>query len=643
MKIKQSCCADARAHERKSSACMPDLSGHAEPAWNLSQAVIFAFLLLTLLPSSPAEAQPVYDIQYGNLDFPDARKIHKKGNLGQTAGSRTLYSNVVTVEGQQIDCILTTASITNGYFQYPTGFCPGTIPFDFREVQNCPNRDTSVVSLYSNEDRFFTPTFFFETGGGSCRFKFEFILGNSYDDATDKGQPVILKNVMVNSYDIDGNVDCLTPNPSLNQYNDFSGFNAAARATPGTSIIPQYNTTTGMTRFQSISNCNKRDIMDPATRIRVEYNFLQEFEVVVGMTGRGRAFFFLDFGQGPIWTPQYLGAPVLDLNTAAFGDGYNNITTMCSAPEKLSKGTSNILSVNNSISELIIAVSASDIKDGNAEIITPDINNSSAYVKLGSPFSGTVNFTLNSVGYKVDKTESGGIRKMVFTRSNGSTMTDLQAETLIDALLYYNSVNSIGQRRFTIWLREGQVTSTFAFFEIYGGCIVLGSGTSVFTARQENSSVLLRWETSIEQKTDQFSIERSTDGAGWETIHRIVVKPGGNATLFHVYHDRPSLGGVYYYRLIETDLNGIRRSSPQRVVRFERDRKGPLIFPNPTENGRFRLLLDEKGMVRIFDSRMVYIWGKELGAGIHMIDFSGFSKGIYHLQAAGVTQRFILR
>ncbi len=643
MKIKQSCCAPVRAHERKSSAYMLDHSRHADTAWNPFRALIFLFPLLTCLNASQTTAQPVYDIQYGNLDFPDARKVHKKGTFGQTAGSRTLYTNVVTVEGQQIDCIITTVSITNGYFQYPTGFCTGTIPFDFREVQNCPNRDTSVVSLYSNEDRFFTPTFFFETGGGSCRFKFEFILGNSYNDATDKGQSVILKNVMVNSYDIDGNVDCANPNPSLNQYNDFSGFNAAARATPGTNIIPQYNTASGMTRFQSISNCNKRDITDPATRIRVEYNYLQGFEVVVGMTGRGRAFFFLDFGQGPIWTPQYLGAPVLDLNTAAFGDGYNNITTMCSAPEKLSKGTSNILSVNNSISELIIAVSASDIKDGNAEIITADINNSSSHVKLGSPFSGTVNFTLNSIGYKVDKTESGGIRKMVFTRSNGSTMTDLQAETLIDALLYYNAVNSIGQRKFTIWLREGLVTSTFAFFEIYGGCIVLGSGTTVFTARQENNGILLRWQSSSEPEIYQYNIERSTDGAAWETIHHISVKPGGHSTLFHTYQDRPLIGGLYHYRLIETDLNGIRRTSPQRVVRFERDRKGPMIFPNPTENGRLNLLLDQPGLVRIFDSRMAYVWGKQLGTGMHTIDLSGFSKGIYFLQAAGVSQRFILR
>jgi hypothetical protein len=55
------------------------------------------------------------------------------------------------------------------------------------------------------------------------------------------------------------------------------------------------------------------------------------------------------------------------------------------------------------------------------------------------------------------------------------------------------------------------------------------------------------------------------------------------------------------------------------------------------------LLLDQPGLVRIFDSRMAYVWGKQLGAGMHTIDLSGFSKGIYFLQAAGVSQRFILR
>lgn len=79
------------------------------------------------------------------------------------------------------------------------------------------------------------------------------------------------------------------------------------------------------------------------------------------------------------------------------------------------------------------------------------------------------------------------------------------------------------------------------------------------------------------------------------------------------------------------------------MVRFERDRNGPLIFPNPTENGRLNLRLEKQGLVRIFDSRMAYVWGKQLGAGMHTIDLSGFSKGIYFLQAAGDSKRFILR
>ena len=162
-------------------------NGHTQGQllWKGYRKIALVFSIVILSMQTPGVTQPVYDINYGMLNFPDANKIHKEGVFGQTPGSKTLYTNVVSVNGQPIDCIITTIGVTNGRFEYPTGFCSGTIPFDFRNIQNCPTPDTPLVTLSNNEDRFFTPTFFFDNGGGNCRFKFEFILGGSYNDATD--------------------------------------------------------------------------------------------------------------------------------------------------------------------------------------------------------------------------------------------------------------------------------------------------------------------------------------------------------------------------------------------------------------------------------------------------------------------------
>ncbi|NDC78862.1 MAG: T9SS C-terminal target domain-containing protein, partial [Chitinophagia bacterium] len=521
--------------------------------------------------------------------------------------------------------------ITNGRFEYPTGFCPGTIPFDFKEVQNCPNPDTPAVTLKSNEDRYFCPTFFFETGGGSCRFKFEFIAGGSYNDATDKGSPVILRNVYVNSYDIDGNADCSTPNPASNQYNDFSGFNSAARATPGSRIAASYNSASGMTRFMSISNCNIADIKDPTTRIRVEYQFLQEFEVEVGMTGRGRAFYMFDFGPGPNFTPMMLYSPILDLNTLGSGDGYNNVTTLCSTPERLSKGSSNITSLNNSIEELVIAVPATDIRDGNAEILATDIRTPSQQIPLGTPFTGSQTLTVTGTTYTVTKTvTSSGMRQMSFTK-NGGSMTNNEAEKLLDSLVYFNSVNSAGLRRFTIWLRESVVTSTFAFFEVYGGCIVLSASAPALTARAEKDKVWLSWRLGDPLRTRMTSIERVTaDRPDWEQVHERATIPDDAPGQTVELVDMPRLSGTFRYRLVETDFFGARRVSAEKVVRISLE-GWPGFYPNPVSNGKLNVRMDREGPVSVYDAVGLRVFQARLPAGIQRISIGFLKPGNYTL------------
>ena len=609
--------------------------------WKGYRKIALVFSVVILSMQTPGVTQPVYDINYGVLNFPDANKIHKEGVFGQTPGSKTLYTNVVTVNGQPIDCIITTVGISNGRFEYPTGFCAGTIPFDFRNIQNCPTPDTPLVTLANNEDRFFTPTFFFDNGGGSCRFKFEFILGGSYNDATDKGRAVILKHVMVNSYDIDGNVDCSTPNPSVNQFNDFSGFNAAARATPGTMIHYSYNSSTGMTRFMSMANCNIRDIKDPRTRIRVEYEYLQELDVVVGMTGRGRAFFMFDFGQGPSWTPQYLGAPVVDLNTQSSGDGYNNTTTLCSTPERVSRGVSNIRSVSNSVNEIIMSIQTSEVVDGHAELITTNISNPSAHVTLGAPFTGQVYFTLAGIDYQCQKIELLGVRNLSFSKRNGTAMTDAEAEQLLDSLVYFNSVNSVGLRHFSLWLREGQVTSSYAFFDVYGGCILLSAAGSDLEARTTGREVRLQWTPADPANVRNWILERSEAGGAWASVARGDVQQQELPAL--QLTDRPGRSGLYFYRVVNTDLSGNRWLSPQRSVRLDIPLRPLHVYPNPANGGSLTVMSGHEGEVKLTDIAGRIVWQGWLKAGANRLELGRLRPGIYMVCSGADRERLLIQ
>ena len=232
------------------------------------KSVVFLTVLFLLTGYSTARAQAVFNANNANISFLAANKIHKVGTNGSAVGNVTLYTNVITIAGQSIDCIIRTFSLTNGSFALPSGAPGGTIPFDYSSPTGS--------GLTDNLDRFFSPMLTFNNGGGSAKFKFEFILGNSYNNTTHKGTPVIIQNITLNTYDIDGN-----GGTGSNQYNEFGGFSSVTlSATPATRVSYSYNTASGLTKFRSNINANSTIATAPEHRVMVQYDEVSTFEIM---------------------------------------------------------------------------------------------------------------------------------------------------------------------------------------------------------------------------------------------------------------------------------------------------------------------------------------------------------------------------
>ena len=152
-----------------------------------------------------------------------------------------LYQNVVNIGGQHIDAIIRTVSVSAG----------ALMVFD---------QAGTGTGYTNNNPTWFSPQFLFPAGGGNAVFEFEFILGNSFDNATNTGTTVTLLNMMINSYDIDGN-----DGVGSNQFSEFGGFFTSEMSTT-TSIATTYNATTNLTRFASTICTN---VVDASIRIHV--------------------------------------------------------------------------------------------------------------------------------------------------------------------------------------------------------------------------------------------------------------------------------------------------------------------------------------------------------------------------------------
>ena len=112
-----------------------------------------------------------------------------------------------------------------------------------------------------------------------------------------------------------------------------------------------------------------------------------------------------------------------------------------------------------------------------------------------------------------------------------------------------------------------------------------------FSATLYGEAVKLNWQTVSEINNDYFTVERSIDGIIWEVVSN--VNGAGNSTSILSYQslDLEPYPRISYYRLKQTDFDGVFSYSLIRVVNILT--MAPLntvIYPNPN-NGLFNVRL----------------------------------------------------
>lgn len=377
--------------------------------------------------------------------------VNKVGD-GSHTGDIVVYQRVATISGQQIDCVVKTTNVSSG-----------------TTYDAVDQAAVSGSNFNSNNPRFFSPQVQFPAAGGSMTYDFQFILGGTYVSASNIGTPVVLQNVRINIYDIDGN-----GNTNSNQYAMFSGFDSSSIGSPTTLQTPTYDTVTGLTRYRSNTDQNNATVTDPRTRVRLSYRNISDFSVILGGLD-GLAYFFIDFSVGPAFASAVTTtAPTIDLNTST--TGVNNGNEGCGTNLAFSaSGQTNVAS-QTALNELRVEFNntAANIRDGaNERIIvnggTPAGNNTFAL----NFAAGTSTVTLGGVTYLVTRRVTGTTSELSFTNNAGATFTLADAETLVDALQYSNAAATPtnGSRDFSVFVRNTAFESPSAIFTASLNCV----------------------------------------------------------------------------------------------------------------------------------------------------------------------------
>ncbi|HAA13756.1 MAG TPA: hypothetical protein DCE41_19515, partial [Cytophagales bacterium] len=102
-----------------------------------------------------------------------------------------------------------------------------------------------------------------------------------------------------------------------------------------------------------------------------------------------------------------------------------------------------------------------------------------------------------------------------------------------------------------------------------------------FGGTAQPGGIELAWQTASEQNNAGFEIQRSAEGAAWESIGWVHGQGTTNATHDYLFTDLSPHYGINYFRLKQVDFDGASEYSKVLSIPFQGQYLTLSVYPNP--------------------------------------------------------------
>jgi hypothetical protein len=186
------------------------------------------------------------------------------------------------------------------------------------------------------------------------------------------------------------------------------------------------------------------------------------------------------------------------------------------------------------------------------------------------------------------------------------------------------------------------MTATPNMVDTYIASVSLPIELTTFTAKPNNSTINLAWQTATEKSNSHFDIERSANGKDWAKIGMVKGSGTSQQKVDYRFTDEGPLSILNYYRLKQVDFDGqFNYSNVVTAVVGKGKLKG--IFPNPTTD-KVTLVgndLTNDDLVTIFDLNGRNVKTQKVSGS--QIDVSDLAKGFYILSISDINGQSVDR
>jgi hypothetical protein len=259
-----------------------------------------------------------------------------------------------------------------------------------------------------------------------------------------------------------------------------------------------------------------------------------------------------------------------------------------------------------------------------------DINTLSAIPK-------TVNYQV-----RIDYDGNGIFNPLTDTpiiKSGTATITNASPfQSGIQSYLPYSNVKLYADKAlWVVVLKNGIDLPNDIYARIDNGCAPLPVQFMSFSAMRNKNNVTIKWVTATEINNRGFYIERKNGNTDWQIINFISSRAiNGNSAdeLQYSFIDNNNLTGVSLYRLRQVDMDNKLTYSDIRMVKGIDQSSGVIVFPNPSADGQFTIVLDnyyEGSVIKLVDmnGRSIKEWSNVTTGKLIV---NNVSAGMYMLQ-----------
>jgi extracellular elastinolytic metalloproteinase len=266
--------------------------------------------------------------------------------------------------------------------------------------------------------------------------------------------------------------------------------------------------------------------------------------------------------------------------------------------------------------------------------------------------------TMNRYNSSLDPSTTGVANRAAFTGSSGGvfiqTVITLTGFAGTTARIRFRFTSDVIDGGAGWWVddivlknEKGIVNNAFAYngttllskTNTYGFLtpgVVLPVHFISFDAKKEGSSSALHWRVADEVNVKKYVVERSADGADFQTIGEVAYNAIGGGDKDYYFTDRNTLPGDNFYRISEQDIDGRSTLSGVRIVRFTSDRVGVILSPVPTYNHKAQLIIGYAG-TGSFNAYLINNVGQVLKVykvqkGVNELNLENFVPGVYYLK-----------